>query len=154
MRDKFDCDCLNPDGYMTTVDRAKTRDEMLLAGDYRDAPMLMPGQFETTSAGKKVVRLALVHLHEDATFEEARDALLRRGEKLAGATELLALGAEHPKLQTRRPIVELGDIDGPADCPEWVTALALTFDDGARRVEEAYLENGVKAGTHVLVIKE
>ena len=157
MRDAFHCDCQNPDGYMVTVDRTLTLAQMLAAGDYREVPDLDPCQFPIAQGGRKIVHLALLHVHGDpqtaVPYHDVIAALKARKETLAGPEELLALGSRFPDLQRHGVILALGVIDGDPLFPDWATALALSGDEEGRYVETRFLENGIVPGTHVLVIR-
>jgi hypothetical protein len=153
MRDAFCCDCQHPDGYVVTVDRSMTLDQMLAAGDYREVPSLDPHEFPIPPGGRGDVRLHMLHLFEETTYEEVLATLARRKEKPARPEELLALGARYPEAQRRNVILALGAINGDPLFPCWATALALSGDAEGRYVETRFLENGIPAGTHILVLR-
>ena len=159
----FHCDCMNPDGFMVTVDRSRSRDEMIAAGDYRNRPqgLRFAGRFTIEGSNSGQIRLGLIHLY---TFARLSRVLLelnkecdRRDVTLADAADLLALGEQHRGLQLRSKIVELGTIHPGFENRDFPSALALTgYDDGEkfvyRDLEEIYLENGLKAGTHIAIV--
>ncbi len=152
MRDAFHCDCLNPDGFVATVDCTKTLAELLSAGDFREIPDLDPFRFAVTPGPRRDVRMGLLHVFKDSIYEEIVAACAERKVKAARPEELLAFGARYPDHQRRNFVLALGVIDVDPVWPSSATAIGLSGDGDGRYVETTYLENGIPAGTHVLFV--
>ena len=112
---------LNP-AYRVTVNYDQPVADAIAAGEYNWVNSdIIQKNFPTNRTGKTECEIELVHFNRVVSTKEALAELDKRGLRPAELHELLALGAEHPKLQREFPIIGLGSVwrssSGGRGCP-------------------------------------
>ena len=93
------------------VDGTKTLEQMIADGKYDDKNSdINKKNFPIKDATKRTVTIELFHFDRNISSEDAVKEMKKEGFRPATVEELLALGADQPKLQREFPIIALGSV--------------------------------------------
>jgi hypothetical protein len=99
-----------PESYSLTINRQRSRSEMVAAGNYDYANPNITEENFPVGEGEAEVKAVLLHLDRDASDEEVLAEMERQGLRPATMDELNAFGEQHPDRQRQYPIVALGSV--------------------------------------------
>jgi hypothetical protein len=109
-RTKAKGDKLELQGYPLTINRQRSRSEMVGAGKYDYANPSITEENFPVEQGSSEVEVVLIHLNRVASNEEVTSEMERLGLRPATMDELCAFGEQHPDRQRDYPIAALGSV--------------------------------------------
>jgi hypothetical protein len=110
--------------FQVTVDYSRSLKEMIKVGNYEKTnPDITSDHFPVKGEGKREVSITLFQFHKWVEHKKVITEMEQQDYRPAKIEELLALGAEHPKLQLEYPIVAPGFIWQSPGTPAFVPCL-------------------------------
>lgn len=155
--DKYRLKQLN--AFSVTVDYAIPLKDAVAAGRYHwnfgVYRNISSKNFPAIRSGTEKTVIILVHLNRngDIKLEDVIDELDKEGLRPAELRELLAFGAEHPKVQRKFPVVALGSVWQDPDGHRNVPSLDMDFM-GARTLNLYWWSSGWGSNTRFAAVRK